>query len=74
MNPMNPDDSKLRNDAVIDWMNDMAPLGIFTTDDKLVIQTWNRWLEMNSGLTADRVIGHPLFELWPELAACCRRD
>ena len=63
------DDNKLRNDAVIDWMNDMAPLGIFTTDEKLVIQSWNRWLELSSGFTADLVIGRPLFELWPELTA-----
>jgi signal transduction histidine kinase len=50
-------------------MQQLAPHGIFTTDDDLRIQTWNHWLETHSGLSADKVIGRRLADAFPELAA-----
>src|SRR5688572_5920432 len=55
------------NEAMVRWLNDLAQQGIFTTDVDLVIRGWNRWLEMNSGLTSSAVVGLPLFEVFPEL-------
>ena len=55
------------NEAMVRWLNDLAQQGIFTTDVDLVIRGWNRWLEMNSGLTSGAVVGLPLFEVFPEL-------
>jgi PAS domain S-box-containing protein len=68
MTPSNAE-KQLQHEAVMDWMKDIAPLGVFTTDEKLVVQSWNRWLEMHSGLSEEHVVGKPLLKLWPELTA-----
>ena len=54
-------------DAMLGWMQDIAPYGLFTTDVKLVIRSWNQWLATHSGLSADAVIGRPLVEIFPDL-------
>jgi hypothetical protein len=56
--------------AILSWMEDIAPFGIFTTDIHLRVQSWNEWLETHSGLAAPQVIGRPLVELFPDL---CKR-
>ena len=58
-----------RGTALLHWMQQLAPHGIFTTDNELRIQTWNHWLETHSGFSAARAIGQPLLELFPELDA-----
>lgn len=60
-------DSGVLSAAVLQWLDTLAPLGIFTTDRDLVIRTWNRWLEVNTGHTAAEVIGRLVFEAFPEL-------
>jgi PAS domain S-box-containing protein len=55
--------------ALLAWMHQMAPYGLLTTDAELRIRSWNQWLEHHSGLAAADVIGQPLFELFPDLAA-----
>lgn len=52
-------------DAMLDWMQEIAPYGIFTTDRELRIRTWNHWLILHSGVTAENAIGRPLVELFP---------
>jgi len=42
-------DSGVLGAAVLQWLETLAPLGIFTTDRDLVIRSWNRWLEVNTG-------------------------
>lgn len=59
--------TSLLNEAMLQWFNDLAPQGILTTDTELNIHGWNRWLEINSGLSAKEVIGRKLFEVYPEL-------
>lgn len=54
-------------DLVSGWMEEIAPYGIFTTDAKLHIRSWNQWLVAHSGLAASSVIGLPLAEVYPEL-------
>jgi hypothetical protein len=31
--------------ALLQWLDEVAAQGIFTTDRALVVRTWNRWLE-----------------------------
>lgn len=59
----------LLNAAVLKWLDSLAQQGIFTTDRDLVIRSWNRWLEENTGHLAANVIGRPLFEAVPDLRA-----
>src|SRR5215212_961830 len=58
-----------RGAALLHWMQQLAPHGIFATDNELRVQTWNHWLEAHSGLSAKNAIGKPLLELFPQLAA-----
>src|SRR5687767_5602620 len=56
-----------REAAILHWMQQLAPHGIFTTDNELRIQSWNHWLEHHSGLAAETVLGKPLLEVFPDL-------
>lgn len=56
-------------DAMLGWMQEIAPYGVFTTDGTLRIRSWNQWLANHSGLGADKVIGHSLLEIFPEVKA-----
>ena len=49
------------------WFADLADRGILTTDASLVVRTWNRWLEAQTGITAQSAIGRPLFDLCPSI-------
>ncbi len=52
---------------MLHWVQQLAPHGIFTTDTELRIRTWNNWLEIHSGLSASKVCGKLLVEVFPEL-------
>jgi signal transduction histidine kinase len=54
--------------AMASWMHDLAPYGIFTTDDRLVVRSWNQWMVTHSGLAAEAVIGRRLTEVYPAVA------
>jgi PAS domain S-box-containing protein len=54
-------------DAMLQWLEEQASHGTFTTDGDLVIRSWNRWLATATGLPAARVIGQPLREVVPSL-------
>jgi PAS domain S-box-containing protein len=55
------------NQALLQWLNNLSDLGIFTTDNDLKIQSWNHWLETYSGYAAKEVIGKHLLEIYPEI-------
>src|SRR4051812_17111000 len=57
----------LLNAAVQDWMQRLAPQGIFLTDKYLNVVAWNGWLEERSGRRAKDVLGRNLFDLYPDL-------
>ena len=57
----------LVNDALVSWLHEFAEQGIFTTDDRLIVTSWNRWLERHSGRAAAEIVGRHLFELYPDL-------
>lgn len=64
--------------AMLAWMQEVAPYGIFTTDAELRIRSWNQWLVTHSGLAVESVLGRPLLELFPDVQArrldeCFRR-
>lgn len=54
-------------DAMLSWIQEIAPYGVFTTDDHLIIRSWNQWLASHSGIAADRIIGRKLTEVFPEV-------
>jgi PAS domain S-box-containing protein len=53
--------------AMLRWFTELAQQGVFTTDAQLVVQSWNPWLESNTGHPAAAVVGRPLFESFPDL-------
>jgi PAS domain S-box-containing protein len=53
--------------ALLQWLDQVAVQGIFTTDTALVIRSWNRWLEAHTGFTAAQTVGRSLPELFPDL-------
>jgi PAS domain S-box-containing protein len=64
-----PQSSPLLNAAMLRWLDELSNQGIFATDADLVIRSWNRWLERNTGRSAEAAVGRKLFGLWPELPA-----
>ncbi|HEY9703715.1 MAG TPA: PAS domain S-box protein, partial [Allocoleopsis sp.] len=53
--------------AILQSLNNFANQGIFTTDEKLNIYSWNHWLEIHTGKLAQEVIGKNLLDIYPEL-------
>ena len=44
-----------------------GPVGVFTTDAALVVQSWDRWIADATGIDEDAARGRGLAELFPEL-------
>ena len=55
--------------ALGEWFGEFAEQGIFTTDERLVVTSWNRWLERHSGRSAADVVGRALVDAFPDLRA-----
>src|SRR5687767_14692752 len=55
------------NAAILTWTHQLAPHGIFTTDRELRITSWNHWLESQSSLRAEDVLGRQLLDIIPSL-------
>ena len=55
--------------AVMRWLDEFAQEGVLITDANLVIQGWNRWLEVHTGYASAAVVGRPLLDAFPDLAA-----
>ena len=66
MNPPQQTPEELNN-AILVWTHELAPHGIFTTDQELRITSWNHWLERHSSLRAEQVLGRPLLDIIPSL-------
>src|ERR687888_2826904 len=60
-------EEKLLDASLLQWVKRSVDRGVFTTDAKLRICTWNKWLERYSGHNAEDVIGRSLLEIYPEL-------
>jgi PAS domain S-box-containing protein len=53
--------------AMVRWLNELATVGIYTTDEDLVVRSWNQWLERVTGRLEHTVVGQRLFDVFPEL-------
>ena len=62
-----PEQTHQLSAAILAWTQELAPHGIFTTDENLHVTSWNRWLENHSSLRADHVVGRPLLDVIPSL-------
>jgi HEAT repeat protein len=45
------------------------PIGIFTTDERLVVRAWDEWLAVATGIPSEQAVNQPLVELVPDLGA-----
>ncbi len=66
-NPGPPVDPLGLAGATLQWLNDHAAEGIFTTDTSLRIRAWNQWLQGATGISASAAVGRPLFQVIPSL-------
>lgn len=46
---------------------EMINVGIVVMDKELMVTKWNRWMETHSEIKAEQIIGHSLFEFYPQL-------
>jgi PAS domain S-box-containing protein len=53
--------------ALLSWIQEFAPYGVFTLDTALRVQSWNRWMESHSPFARTEVAGRSLFEIFPDL-------
>lgn len=44
------------------------PLGVFTTDDRLVVRTWDSWITEATGIAAARALNRPVTEVLPDIS------
>ena len=65
--PGDPVDAVTLARATLQWFDDHAVGGIFTTDTELRVRSWNQWLRSTTGIAAADAIGRPLFEVIPTL-------
>jgi len=56
-----------RQTALLSWIQQFAPYGVVTLDESYLVQSWNHWMELHSGLTFADVAGKSLFTLFAEL-------
>lgn len=42
-------------------------VGIVVLDKELIVTKWNRWMETHSEIRAEQIIGHSLFDFYPQL-------
>jgi PAS domain S-box-containing protein len=53
--------------ALVRWLHERTTEGIFTTDRRLVVQSWNSWMARATGQPAADVLGRSLLEVRPEI-------
>lgn len=46
---------------------EMINVGIVVLDKELKVTKWNRWMETHSEIRAEQIIGHSVFEFYPQL-------
>ena len=52
---------------LLDFVVDRLEVGIFAVDSDMRVVLWNRFMSMYSGRSAGQVMGHNLFDSFPEL-------
>jgi PAS domain S-box-containing protein len=67
MSAIDGDAAALSSMALLRWFEDLADRGIFTTDEQLVVRSWNPWLEAQTGIASADAVGQRLLALFPSL-------
>lgn len=52
---------------ILNQIFDAINIGIVILDRDLKVYKWNRWMEIHSGISADKIIGSPILEVFPDL-------
>ena len=46
---------------------DIINIGLVILDKEMNVFKWNRWMEVNSGISADEITGKTIFDFFPDL-------
>lgn len=52
---------------IFSQMFDILDIGIVILDSDLNVYKWNHWMELHSGIPSEQIVGHPLFDFFPQL-------
>jgi len=52
---------------ILNQIFDAINIGIVILDRELRVYKWNRWMEIHSGIPADKIIGSSIFDIFPNL-------
>jgi diguanylate cyclase len=52
---------------IIDQLFDLVDMGIVVFDPDLKVLKWNRWMELHSEITTEKIVGKSLFDFYPNL-------
>lgn len=53
--------------ALLEFIVNRVGVGIFVVDESMTVKLWNKFMATHSGKEESEVVGHPLFELFPDL-------
>src|SRR5512136_31983 len=52
---------------IFNQLFDLLDTGIVILDSSLKVYKWNKWMELHSKISADEIIGHSIFDFFPNL-------
>lgn len=52
---------------IFNQLFDLLDAGIVILDGDLKVYKWNKWMELHSNIPADQIIGHSIFDFFPNL-------
>ncbi len=52
---------------IFNQLFDLLDIGIVILDSNLKVHKWNKWMELHSKIPADKIIGHSIFDFFPNL-------
>lgn len=52
---------------IFNQLFDLLDTGIVILDSNLIVYKWNKWMELHSKIHADEIIGHSIFDFFPNL-------
>jgi len=52
---------------IFNQLFDLLDAGIVILDSNLKVYKWNKWMELHSNISADQIIGHSIFDFFPNL-------
>ncbi|OGQ94543.1 MAG: diguanylate cyclase [Deltaproteobacteria bacterium RIFOXYD12_FULL_57_12] len=52
---------------IFEQIFNMINVGLVVLDADLRVRHWNRWMELHSGISAESIVGEPIFSFYPDL-------